>query len=75
MDENLRKLGNKQFELKNYNDAHKFYTMAINSIEGSASLIESNETLQKCFNNRSQCNLKLKNFKEALQDANTGSFL
>lgn len=31
--------------------------------------IKSNACLQKCFNNRSQCHLKLGSFKKALSDA------
>ena len=34
--------------------------------------LRANECLQKCFNNRSQCNLKLEKYTEAYEDASKG---
>jgi tetratricopeptide (TPR) repeat protein len=85
MDE-LREKGNSEFKQCNFKKAYNYYTKAIDtafeslnlngidknpeeSIE-TISFIKSNECLQKCYNNRSQCNLKLSNFEEALEDAN-----
>jgi tetratricopeptide (TPR) repeat protein len=81
----LREKGNAEFKLNNFKKAYNYYTKAIDSafeslnlnddkkIEESIeaiSLIKSNDCLQKCYNNRAQCNLKLSNFEEALEDAN-----
>lgn len=81
--EELKEKGNSEFKLNNFTKAYNYYTKAIdtafeslklndnseNSIELS-NLIKSNDCIQKCYNNRSQCSLKLKNYSDAVDDAN-----
>ena len=80
MDE-LKEKGNAELKLNNFVKAYNYYTDAIESLKLSdysdnstklSSLIKSNDCLYKCYNNRSQFSLKLKNFSSALDDANRG---
>ena len=81
--EELKEKGNAEFKLNNYQKAYNYYTEAIESAIKSlkldsenstqiSNLIKSNEFIHKCYNNRSQCSLKMKNFSQAMDDANRG---
>ena len=86
--EELREKGNAEFKLNNFTNAYNYYSEAIelaieslkfknnsdNLITELSALIKSNECLRKCYNNRSQCNLSLKKFDEAMQDAKLGLY-
>ena len=56
----LRELGNEQFKAKNFESAKKFYTDAI----------KQKQDLALVHSNRSQCNLNLHLYYDALNDCN-----
>ena len=80
----LKEKGNDAFKQNQFRKAVNYYTQAIDSVFESdkaleqqseeelmslQKLIKSNDVLQKCFNNRCQCYLKLGDYKEAVDDA------
>lgn len=87
----LKEQGNEAFKQSQYKKAAQYYTQAIETVgvdlnklsveDKSDELIQlvgkikSNECLQKCFNNRSQCYLRLEKYKKAEDDATKGRFL
>jgi len=86
----LKEKGNDSFCDGDYSIAIDYYTKAINTVIPSdkplskqteqnlkelKSLILTNESLFKCFNNRSQCYLNLNRFQEAIDDASKGNSL
>ena len=85
----LREKGNEAFKQMQFKIASNYYTQAIDTVfeqdkpieqlteddlANLQKLLKSNECLQKCFNNRSQCNLNLENYKEAADDASKSIF-
>ncbi len=80
----LKEKGNDAFKQMQFKIASNYYTQAIDTVfetdksfelhteeelSNLQKLLKSNDCLQKCYNNRSQCNLNLGNFKEAADDA------
>lgn len=85
--EELKERGNGAFKDNQFKKAVHYYTQAIETLgldvdklsidDPGPNIVlvdqlKSNVCLQKCFNNRSQCYLKLGSFKKALNDANLG---
>lgn len=86
----LKEKGNDAFKQNHFRKAINYYTQAIDSVFESdkaldqqteeelvslQKLIKSNDVLQKCFNNRSQCHLKLGDYQEAIDDATKCAFI
>lgn len=80
----LRGKGNDAFKQMQFKLASNYYTQAIDTVyeqdksleqhtedevNALQKLLKSNDCLQKCFNNRAQCNLNLECYKEAADDA------
>jgi tetratricopeptide (TPR) repeat protein len=80
----LREKGNDAFKRNEYRQAIDFYSQAIEMAldanravndEQIEKLVKADECIQKCYNNRAQCHLKLKNYAEAVDDASKGKLL
>ena len=80
----LKEKGNEAFKQMQFKIASNYYTQAIDTVldadkpyeqhteeelSNLQKILKTNDCLQKCYNNRSQCNLKLENYKEAADDA------
>ena len=78
----LKESGNEAFKKGEYGIAVQYYTDAIcclvtkeQSEQEVAAVVKAEDALQKCFNNRSQCYLKLGKFAKAADDATKGELL
>ncbi len=83
----LREQGNEAFKQSQYKKAVNYYSQAIYSVidplnikekdedlSAIQNLLKKDDCLVKCFNNRSQCYLKLESYQKAVDDANKGKF-
>ena len=78
----LKESGNEAFKKGEYGVAVQYYSDAIVSLvsreqsdQEIAAILKAEDALQKCYNNRSQCYLKLGKFAKAADDASKGDNL
>lgn len=62
---NFKEAGNERFRLRNYTDAREFYSRALTAATGHDDCVA---VTLACLNNRAQCNLQLRNFRQCIID-------
>lgn len=62
---NFKEAGNERFRLRDYVDAREFYSKALAAAAGRDDDVA---VTLACLNNRAQCNLELRNFRQCITD-------